>query len=261
MKKSVLTVLSVLLPILASAQAKPDTLFFVNGEKAIASISKMSSEDVEYVYPNESLVNVAKTAQLKEIRLGSGRVISYSSNTSSSFLDKTVALDAIPAEKSPWQDLSVLADVMNLNLVLDFSEATILHRDVSDFIATEPDWDTGIAEVEGRFMSTFNEGANWGSTPHKAGHYSDAEYTLVIKVTSVEDKGSEISGYVCIIDAVKQIVFSRDFNTEAGRYGSVLNLMGDAMEEFGDDLGDTFGKYAKTPSLPKKESPVRNKKK
>ena len=52
------------MPILASAQTKPDTLYFVNGEKVMATISKISSEEVEYTYPNEVLVNIAKTKEL-----------------------------------------------------------------------------------------------------------------------------------------------------------------------------------------------------
>ena len=243
MKKSVLTVLSVLLPILASAQAKPDTLFFVNGEKAIASISKMSSEEVEYTYPNEVLVNSAKTSELVEVHLGSGRVVQFKKYNAQ--VMRVLSLDSIPKEKSPWSELSFLANDPLLNLFLDFSEAEILHQEARDFIANEPNWASGIAEVEAKFISNFNKRADKGKTPHRVGHYADAPYTLLLKVTTVEDKGSEINGYLCILDIEGNIVFCRKFEAEDGVAGSVLNLMGDAMTGYGEDLGDSFRLHAR----------------
>ena len=83
MKKNLILVF-VFLPILAMAQSKLDTLFFANGEKAIVTISKMSSDEVEYTYSNEVIVNIARTTELEEIRLGSGRVVSYETKTPAS---------------------------------------------------------------------------------------------------------------------------------------------------------------------------------
>jgi len=77
MRKIFILVLVAFLPILAIAQSKPDTLFFLNGEMAIAAVSKTTTEEVEYQYPNESFVNVVKIKDLAEVHLGSGRIVHY----------------------------------------------------------------------------------------------------------------------------------------------------------------------------------------
>ena len=89
MKKTLILVLVAFLPILAIAQSKPDTLFFANGEKAVVTISKMSSEEVEYSYPNEVIVNIAKTVELAGIHLGSGRIVIYN-NPIDSFIEPDI---------------------------------------------------------------------------------------------------------------------------------------------------------------------------
>ena len=127
MKKTLILVLVAFLPSLAIAQSRPDTLFFSNGDKAIVTISKMSSEEVEYVYPNEVIVNIAKATDLSEVRLGSGRVVQFKEKNAPA-MDRALRLEIIPKEKSPWSELSFLANDPALNVILDFSDAEILHQ-------------------------------------------------------------------------------------------------------------------------------------
>lgn len=68
-----------------------DSLFLRDGSIVAASISRISSESVEYIYPGESAVNVLSTEDLLRIRMGSGRLINYGANsrTNRSVSDQT----------------------------------------------------------------------------------------------------------------------------------------------------------------------------
>ncbi len=81
MKRLIIIVVGLILPIFASSQTKLDTLFYVNGDIIVAAISRITTDEVEYIYPNEVLINVVKTSELREVHLGSGRVLKYSDNT------------------------------------------------------------------------------------------------------------------------------------------------------------------------------------
>lgn len=58
-------------------QLQLDTLTLRNGSIIEASISKITSDAIEFVYPGEVAVNVISTEDLLRIRMSSGRVIEY----------------------------------------------------------------------------------------------------------------------------------------------------------------------------------------
>lgn len=52
-----------------------DCLFLNNGDMVMCKVTEMSSSEVKYVYPGESLVNIVDMMQVKQVKLASGRII------------------------------------------------------------------------------------------------------------------------------------------------------------------------------------------
>lgn len=144
------------------------------------------------------------------------------------------------AEPNFWTDLSVVANATKIDLQIDFSEAEILGEDFADFVANEADWSKSEPEIRKKFIRAFNEEANDGPYPHRLGTYPDAEYRMLIKVTRVTDKGSDVNADLYLLNASDEVVFFRRVNGERGRIGSVCNLMEDAFEDLGESLGSKF---------------------
>jgi len=154
----------------------------------------------------------------------------------------TAALLIMPLyAEDAWKELSFLASVKKINLVIDYSEADIVGEDFEDFVQGEKEWDTYEQEIRSKFVRAFNQEANDGDYPHRVGNYEDSKYTLVLKVKTVTKKGSEIHTKVLVTNQEGKVVFVRDDEwCEKGKYGSVPNLMGDAMGKMGMELGKKF---------------------
>ena len=158
-----------------------------------------------------------------------------------------LSLIALPAlsfaqkvKDHPWQDLSFLSGQSKINLVIDFSEATILNMDATDFISQESDWEKGVVEMRTKFIQAFNN-----KSKVRAANSTDTDYTLTIIPLTVTEKGSHVKGNLRITDKGGNEIFLHSFNNEAGMFGSAINLMGDAFEDLGEKLGKTFKKYAR----------------
>ena len=52
-----------------------DSLFLNNGDMVLCKVTEMSSSEVKYVYPGESLVNIVDMMRVKQVKLASGRII------------------------------------------------------------------------------------------------------------------------------------------------------------------------------------------
>lgn len=143
--------------------------------------------------------------------------------------------------ENPWKDLSFLGSVKKINFVIDYSEADIVGEEFEDFVAGEVEWETYAQEIRSKFVRAFNQEANDGDYPHRVGNYDDAKYTLVLKVQSVTAKGSEIHTKVLVANQDGEVLFKREDEwCKRGTFGSVCNLMGDAMGKMGTEIGRKF---------------------
>lgn len=154
-------------------------------------------------------------------------------------------LMAQKAVESKWSELEFLNDSRRLNLVIDYSTADILGEDFEDFVAGEAEWNSYEAEIRSKFIRAFNEEADDGPYPHRVGTYPDAEYTLVIHVKKVDDKGSNVKGVMNVLSINGMVLFTHEVEGNEGRFGSVCNLMGDAFREMGEDVGGKFYHHAR----------------
>ena len=71
MKTIVLLFLLVHLSLCLSAQN--DTIFFADGRSEACKVTKISDNEIEFSYPNESLTNVTKRKSVLQIKFASGR--------------------------------------------------------------------------------------------------------------------------------------------------------------------------------------------
>ena len=143
-------------------------------------------------------------------------------------------------EPSFWTDLTIVANSTKIDLAIDYSDAEILGEDFAVFAANEPEWEQYEAEIRNKFIRAFNEEANDGPYPHRIGSYPDAEYQMLVKVTRVTDRGSDINADLYLLNLNGEVVFFRRVNGEKGQVGSVCNLMGDAFEDLGESVGKKF---------------------
>lgn len=146
-------------------------------------------------------------------------------------------LGAQIAKGSSWTALSCVYNIQKIDLSIDYSDADILGEEFEEFVKGEANWSNYEPEIRSRFIRAFNQEANDGRHPHRLGTYEDSACKMVIKVTKVRDKGSEVWGTLYLYDAEGNILFARKIKGEKGRFGSVCNLMGDAFDELGEVIG------------------------
>lgn len=131
-----------------------------------------------------------------------------------------------------WKRLDPLRG-QEINFGLDFSNAQIMGQNANDFIASREDWKNEHQEIWCRMVNAFNSYA-YKST---LGGYRESEYTLLIQPVLVDDDGSTIDGWTQVVNSKGEVIFCRSFHVSEGHFGSVTNLMGDALAKYAEKLG------------------------
>jgi len=157
----------------------------------------------------------------------------------------TISLTALAQKMSDSKNLAAVADEQKIDLNIDFSNASILGVDFEDWVTGEPDWDQSYSEIRVKFIQAFNSIADRGRHPHRAGSAPNSSYLLHIKIEKVKDDGSEVHALVCVENKEGNTIYEKSMKGEQGRFGSVANLMGDAMEDLGYKVGRLFSSNAK----------------
>ena len=132
-----------------------------------------------------------------------------------------------------------------MTLEIDYSDADVLGQEFGEFVAGEADWEKNAPEIRAKFIKAFNAEANDGPYPHRLGDYKDVEYKMVLMVTRVAERGTDVNANMFIYNAQDKVVFSHRVNGEGGQVGSVSNLMGDALADMGESVGKKFYWFAR----------------
>ena len=152
------------------------------------------------------------------------------------------------AQKLESGSLACLAVENQLNIVLDFSQCRIDGLTEDDFI-----WKMSMKDSRGEdwgnywknecyrdFLSkfcihAFEETKNTG---FRFGSFPEAKYTAVLQLQTVDDDG-EIDGEIRVREneTGKEMAVIKKIHGEGGRCGSIENLIGDAMERAGKNVG------------------------
>lgn len=73
------------------------------------------------------------------------------------------------------------------------------------------------------------------------GQYPESKYTIVYKLSSIDDD-KDSKGQLMIIETAsnKEVALISNANRSAGTFGSFFNLLGDAFEDLGQKTGKIF---------------------
>ena len=76
--KEVSTVILVLFSTCVLAQSKVDTVMLLNGEYISCTIRSITEQEIQFMYPNETIQNTLSINRIQYIQFGSGRVQHFS---------------------------------------------------------------------------------------------------------------------------------------------------------------------------------------
>lgn len=151
-----------------------------------------------------------------------------------------------------WDDLPFLAESKHISLDFDFTDADILGVPFEEYLKAKPNWTADLIDMRSKFIEAFNDGADHGRYPHCiVSSREPHNYKMVIKVKTVDQRGTNILATLFIYDNEGHELFRRHVQGHRGQVGTLENLMGDAFEEMGEDIGGEFRRNAK-PSKKKK---------
>lgn len=138
---------------------------------------------------------------------------------------------------SEWSEMWFLSGLEKVRFALDLSDAVIDGVEAADYKEMESEWDEGVKDMTRRFISSFNKSAQNGYLPLRIGLATESDICLVLKVGEVTEDGSHVEGLFNAYDSNNNLLFSRKVSAVKGHFGSHLNLMGDALEKMGEELG------------------------
>lgn len=140
-----------------------------------------------------------------------------------------------------------LAEIRVVSVKWDLSKVDIEGQTINDFIEFKSyeegqdyydDFEKDIREILGDFIDEFND----TNGPISLTVSSSPKVILTIQVNRISRKGNEVTcRYIFSDKATGEILTMVAMTSKDGRVGSFTNLMGDAFEKAGKDLG----KYTK----------------
>lgn len=137
------------------------------------------------------------------------------------------------AQKVTYGSFDVLANEREVCVKLDYTGAMIDDLPFDVFLETEDNWDKGNREILLKFIKEANKEESGILFLTK----KETKYILVFKAISVSGRGTTI-GYLNLLDNEDNIIAKTDnFKARGGRFGTHINLMGDAAERLGEMVG------------------------
>ncbi len=130
--------------------------------------------------------------------------------------------------------IDILADQTQINVVADYSKASIMNMTEAEYGEYEPNWAKAKPTIVSKFVDglidKIDERIIFGRLPH-------AQYTLRWVVLHVNTKGDTWSDIVVENSSGEVVLRITDLKGDGGTFGTKLNLMGDGAVESGEVLG------------------------
>lgn len=152
-----------------------------------------------------------------------------------------------------------LTDVRVVSVQFDMSQADIDGQTLHQFIEIKTfeegdgyskEFDKDTREILGDFIDEFND----TNAPVVLTVSSSPSILLTIKVNHISRKGNEVSCHYIFSDRTTGAILATiAMTSKNGRIGSFTNLMGDAFEKAGKDLGKYSRKMLKAELKKKKK--------
>lgn len=167
--------------------------------------------------------------------------------SSSGFNGSGITYSSIGAAVGPQPDelsssnMNKLWNVDNINVIIDFSEASVADTSFREFC--ERNIDAKTIEKFPSEMDRLLEGLS-GLKGYRFSYTPSAPITLLVKVREIDSEGREnTSDFVLIDTNTKDVISGVRIESTGGRFGSFPNLMGDAFKE---EAGPKFIKQLKS---------------
>lgn len=139
-------------------------------------------------------------------------------------------IQSLFAQKITLGSFASLAKEKRVSVKFDYSESKIDYVPFDVFLESEENWDSGYRDILLKFVKAANQ--NGGGMTYSSKEEVDS-YKLVFKAKKV-DRDGETTGSLVLLDKEGNIVGIADgFNANGGKFGSQMNLMGDAAERLG----------------------------
>lgn len=147
------------------------------------------------------------------------------------------------------QNLLDVNSSKTVNLIVDFSKASIHNLNENEFSSYEPDYTRLKPEVIGKLAEEFNES---GKVNFMIGNFPKSSYSIKVTIVSVSTKGNVVS-YAEILDQENNLIAKvSDLRGSGGTFGSKMNLMGDGCKSTGKVLAKELAKLIKMETKRKK---------
>ena len=139
------------------------------------------------------------------------------------------------AQKITEGSIGCLKNEQKINMICNFDNCLIDKIPASLVKEKRQNWDEGVSEIISRFSLAV---AKKSHLLISMGDFPDAKYTLIYYLSNIDDD-QDCRGYMVLQETVTGTVVAKieKANGSAGTYGSFFNLLGDAFEDLGEEIG------------------------
>lgn len=129
-----------------------------------------------------------------------------------------------------------------ISFKLDYSESMIKNIPFEDFVDLEENWELGYKEITAKFLAEANDelGGKLILSSKK-----ETEWQIVLKLDRVDDDGGSFGSLYLYDKNGNVLAETSKIHGVGGKFGTQLNLMGDAAERMGKQVGRILFKQMK----------------
>ena len=149
-------------------------------------------------------------------------------------------VQAANAQRLEVGPLDVLKGERNVNVNIDYSNATIMHMSEEEFAEYEDDWDDDQPIIFGCFLENANRALDDILYLTKT---NKANYTLHWVIFSIDTKGNIRSDVYLENNDGEVLAIIEGVNGEGGMFGTKLNLIKDRAQDASKQLGKFLAKH------------------
>lgn len=145
------------------------------------------------------------------------------------------------AQKVKQGSFHVLSNEKSVSVKIDYTESTIAKVPFDIFLEGEEDWDESYQEILLKFVKSANQkskGLKYLTKP-------TSNYFLIFKPLKIDNDG-ETRGILLLVDRDDNVIGVAElFHARGGKFGSQINLMGDASIRLGKKVATFINTHSK----------------
>jgi hypothetical protein len=148
----------------------------------------------------------------------------------------------VSAQNLKEGSIDFLKNETKINVAFDFSETKIEGKPIKYWVLKEgeewkDDWEEAIPEFSEKFVKTLNTVLAGKERDLEFGNFKEAKYRLTVHFLDIDDDNDVKALLVFSQNNAENSLAEISINCKAGRFGSMANLIGDAMIDAGENFG------------------------